>query len=488
MKTYAKYILIFIAGIIFTSCSENWLDVNTDPNKPSDVTPELVLPAAEISLVSQITVRYNIAGGMWAQFWTQNPTSNQYKQFDAYDINATTLDAEWMELYSGTLKELQQIKKVSKENQEWRMYLIAAALQAYTFQYLADLYDKIPYTEALKADEGIIAPKYDDASVVYDSIIQDLDFALSKDLSKFTSPVNGDFIFNGNAQMWVKFANTLKLRIYLRQWKVRSAVAQAGIQKLFNENAAFLTEDAKIDVFQDEKGKGNPLYESDRRELNTKQNIRASQTFISFLTSANDTDERIGYYFEKGTSGQYLGNPQGDFNKNITADEANKISLARILATDPAYLFSAAESYFLQAEAKLRLNYSIAEVKDLYDQGVLAAFARFGLNGSRYIQTGGKYEFNNTEPLKSIITQKWAALAGINGMEAYIEHLRTGIPKRSSVPVTDGSYIPGEFTHPIQSVLPVGQYPRRLIFPDSERKSNKNTPAEVKVTVPTWWQ
>ncbi|HPO66221.1 MAG TPA: SusD/RagB family nutrient-binding outer membrane lipoprotein [Bacteroidales bacterium] len=433
-----KILLYFttLAVLYLTSCSESWLDVNTDPNNPTSVQPELVLPAAEMSLASQISVNYNIAGSMWAQFWTQNPTSNQYKQYDAYDIKPTTLDNEWRELYSGTLKELQRIKEESKSSEEWRLYLIAATLQAYTLQYLADLYDQIPYTEALKAEDGIMSPHYDNAQTVYDGIINDLNFALSKDLSSFTAPIDGDFVFKGDVQRWVQFANTLKLRIYLRQWKVRQSVAQAGIQELFNSNAEFLTTDAKLDVFVDQKGKGNPLYESDRRELNTKINIRASQTFIAFLTSNNDTDERIAYYFERGSSGEFKGNRQGDFNIPITADEANKISLARILATDPVYLMSAAESYFLQAEARYRLNASSAEVKTLYDNGVLAAFNRFGLNGSRHITGTGKYVFDTDNPLQSIITQKWAALAGINGMEAYLEHLRTGIPKRSNVDVT----------------------------------------------------
>jgi hypothetical protein len=481
-------LMLCISIIMLSSCSD-WLDINVDPNKPSKVNLDQMLPSAEISIVSQIDVCYNIAGGMWAQFWTQNPTSNQYKQYDSYDINRTTLDNEWQALYAGGLKDLQQIKEDSKSSEDWRMYLIAASLQAYAFQLLADMYDKIPYTEALKADKGIINPAFEDGQVVYDSILEDLNFALSKDLKKFTSPINSDFFFKGDANDWKCFANTLKLRIYLRQWKAREADSKAKIQQMFDANTQFLTKDAKIDIFIDSKGKGNPLYESDRRELNTKINIRASQTFISFLTANNDTDERIEYYFTRGTSGEFLGNPQGDFNKNITADEANKMSLARIEATDPVYLFSTAESYFLQAEAKYRLDSNdIAAIKSLYDQGVLAAFARFGLDGSRHISATGNYAFDSNNILKCIITQKWAALAGINGMEAYLEHLRTGFPARTDLSVTDPAYVPGEFTQPIQSVLPTGQYPHRLVFPDSEYKSNNATPAEVKTTVPTWWQ
>lgn len=483
MKTL-KYISLFLAGFIMYSCSESWLDVNTDPNKPADVVPELVFPEALISVGSQITVRYNIAGGMWAQFWTQNPTSNQYKQFDAYDIVNTTLENEWDELYSGTLKELQSVITAAEEKEDWRLVLMATTMKAYTYQYLVDLYDKVPYTEALKAEDNITAPQYDDGSVVYDGLIKEIDAAMAKDFSKNVSPITSDFLFQGDVNQWIKFANTLKLRMYIREWKAREPIAKAGITALLADND-FLDVDAQIDVFIDEKGKGNPLYESDRRELNTKTNIRASHTFISWLNANADT--RLTSYFSPGTTGLYIGNPQGDFNKVITADEANQMSLANIQANDPIIFISAAESYFLQAEAQLKLG-NTADVKALYDMGVNAAFARFGLDGSAFVAPGGAYEYDANNALESIITQKWASLAGINGMEAYIEHLRTGFPVRTTKAATAEDYVPGQFTQPIQSVLPVGQFPKRLVFPASERKSNENTPAEVKCTVATWWQ
>lgn len=483
-----KYLLLFLTALILiTACSESWYDVNKDPNNPEDVTPELVFPSALMSTSTKIALELNIAGGMWSQYWTQNPTSNQYKEFDAYDVKSTILDEVWDEWFSGALNELEIVRKKTEASGDERLYMMATILRVYVYQYIVDLWDQAPYSDALKGAEGLTDPSYQSGQEIYDALIVELDAVLGKDYSKYTKEVPGDFVFSGDPDSWVAFGNLLKMKIYLRQWNVRPDVAQAGIQKLIDDNAPILSEDAAITIYEDVKGKGNPLYESDQRELNTTLNIRASHTFVSWLEA--NADDRIGFYFKPGSTGAYIGNAQGDFNINVTADQANQISLANIEAEAPTYLFSEAECYFIQAEAQFRLG-NTAAIKPLYDAGVTAAFGRFGLEDStsKYISTGGAYELKTGDSaLYSIITQKWAALAGINGMEAYLEQLRTGYPSRTNLSADDPAYIPGEFTHPVSAVLPQGQFPRRLVFADSERKNNKNVPTEVSTTIAVWW-
>lgn len=477
------YLIALAITLLGSSCTDNWLDVNDNPNLPKEATAELVFPAALVSVTNQVTVGYNISGGMWSQYWTQNPTSNQYKQYDSYDVTNTTLTAEWQELYTGTLKDLWYVKDEAQKRKEWRLNLMATVMQAYTWQLLVDLYDNIPYSEALNGEGGNLSPKFDDGSVIYKDLIAKIDTALSKDMSSFTYEISSDFVFKGDYTKWVQLANTLKLKLYIRQYAKNTAYSKAGIQKLIDEGANFLTTDAKVDVFVDAKGKGNPLFESDQRELNTTNNIRASHTFISWLSE--NSDPRINFYFKPGTGGQ-KGNYQGDFNIPITAEQANVYSLAKINATDPTYVISAAESYFLQAEAYFNLG-NLALAKTAYDKGVLAAFSRCGFDGSSFIAVGGAYEFNVAKPLESIIVQKWASLCGINGMEAYLEHLRTGYPIRSKVSGSDDAYIAGTFTQPVNSVLPKGSFVKRLVIPDIETKRNKNTPKAEPTTVPVWW-
>jgi hypothetical protein len=179
------------------------------------------------------------------------------------------------------------------------------------------------------------------------------------------------------------------------------------------------------------------------------------------------------------------------------------LSRARISATDPVYFISRAESYFLQAEAVARgWTNGTGNDATLYNAGVDASFAQAGVTrpaGLYPYPTSGSF----ATKLDTIITQKWVALAGTKqGLEAYFERNRTGIPANSAVasPTPTASngaytaggalapgYIPGQFTYPAQGVTSGGKYPRRLLFPNVERTRNPNTPPQVNILVPVWW-
>jgi len=319
--------------------------------------------------------------------------------------------------------------------------------------------------------------------------INDLDEALSKDLSTSTTPAPGadDFIFGGNMSNWIKFANTLKLKIYLRQTKIRPTVASAGISAMITANAEFLTVDAGIstglDVFKDEANISNPLYETDRRQLNTQTNLRASATLHTFLD--NNSDERLITYYGEG-------NPmrQGDYNSSAAP---NSVSIANISPLAPVYFISAAQSYFMQAEAMERYN-SGTGAKELYDLGVTAAFNKSPnfydrnlsesaqkwiydepFDAAPYIAPSGVYEYPSAgtleEKVEAIITQKWISCYPDNGFESFFEQLRTGYP--------------ASFTHSVNAVIT--GFPQRIVYPNEELSRNSNAPNSVEISVPVWW-
>ncbi len=488
MKKYKNIITLLVVILLSSSCGKEWLDVNTDPNNPSNATPELVFPAAVLSASGQIGGYYNILGGLWSQFWTQNNGSNQYKNIDAFNILPTTLNTNFTELYAGALNDLRFVKEKAKENEDWSFYLMATVIESYIFQTLADIYDQIPFDEACQANQDNFTPHYNTAEEIYNGIISRLDEALSYDLDARTAtdPGSADYFFGGDMDEWVRFANTLKLKIYLRQVYVRSSIAQAGIEALYSSNAEFLSQDAAVTQFIDEAGKSNPLYESDQRQLNTNTNLKASTTFMSWLN--DNSDPRLDYLFIPGSSG-HASLDQGNFNVPSTVIEPTSISRALINATDPVYFISEAESYFLQAEAVLR-GWGTGNVQALYEDGVMAAFNKFGLDGSSFIAGGGLYEFPSSSTtevqLEAIIVQKWASMAGSQGLEAFFEHDRTGYPRTSAVPASNVSYKSGQFTYPIEGVTG-GAWAKRLLFPDTERSRNPNTPAQVPITEKVWW-
>jgi hypothetical protein len=477
---YCVFILLLLAG---AGCKKTF-DINHDPNNPSlEVgTPKLVFPASVMAVASVEGGQLAIVGGILGEYLTQAALSVQYQSIDRYDLKSTDLPEVYSTLYTYGLKNQQYVIDKSKQSNDWNFYLMGTVMKAYTASLLVDLYDQIPYSEALQGAANL-TPKFDDGYSIYKSLLADIDTALNQNLSNINSVGNVDLVFGGDVNKWKEFANTLELKMYLRMTNAKPDEAKAGIEALYARNAKFLDEDAKVTGFIDAASKSNPMYEQNIRQLNTAGNLVASTTYASFLKS--NSDPRIINFFGSTSAGSLN---QGDFlNSSSTALGA---AVFKETPEDPVVFISEAESYFLQAEARERY-FNGDGAKELYNQGVLAAFASVGQDGSSFIAPGGNYEYPSgtmDQNIEAIITQKWASFPyGVHFIEGWLEKNRTGFPKTSPVYSSDPSYIPGEFVVSKNSILPPGALPKRFVFPDVERSTNPNTPAEVPITTPVWW-
>jgi len=465
------------------SCKRT-LDINQDPNNPSlsQGTPRLVFPAAVMATAGKVGGDLAIVGGIWGEYITQSAQANQYKYIDAYDVKSTDLNAIYTGLFAGGLKNYQYVIDKSREASDWNFFLMGTVMKAYTTEVLVDLYDKIPYSQALQGSSNL-NPTFDDGYSIYVDLLKTLDSALAKDFSASTNsaPGTSDLVFGGNMARWKQFAYTLELKMYLRMINAKPTEAQAGVQKLYNEGATFLTTDAGVFGFTDAPGQDNPLYEQNIRQLNTSSNLRASRTFVSWLRANGDT--RIVSYFGSTTPNSIH---QGDYLGSDATYATAAVFVQK--PTDPVMFISAAESYFLQAEARERY-FGGAGAKALYDAGVLAAFSAVGQNGTAFVNGVYAYPTGTLEQkIEAISTQKWASFPyGVHFIEGFFEKQRTGYPRTSAVYSTDASYVPGQFVVSKNSVLPSGQLPRRFAFPDVEVSRNKNTPTLVPITTPVWW-
>jgi len=476
--------IVAAASTIFVGCKKQ-LDINHDPNKaPQEKrTAALLYPSAMMSTTGRIGGELNIIGGIWSQYYTQSYTSNQYKTIDAFNLQSTDYQGSYAELFAGALNDYYYELDTAKNAADWNYYLMGTVMNAFTVATLVDLYDKIPYSEAFQGKANI-NPKFDDGYTIYEDLLKRIDSALSKDFAAKTNsdPGEGDFIFQGDMDNWKKFANTLKLKFYLRMVNAKPAEAQAGITALYNSGAKFLDVDAAMKLFTTTPDKQNPFYAYNIYRLNSGTNLRASKTFTSWLTANNDP--RIVSFFGKTNP---VAMNQGDFLTTY-----KKPTVLVQAATDPVQFISQAESYFLQAEA-IERYFGGTGAKALYDKGVTAAFTAQGYADevAPFIQAGGIYEYPAAGTLENkieaIIVQKWAHFAyGCHSLEAFFDRNRTGYPKSSAVYSTDASYVPGQIVYPANGVAG-GKFPKRLVFPDSERSRNKNTPAEVPITTPVWW-
>jgi Starch-binding associating with outer membrane len=481
---------VIISALFVGEGCKKTFDINHDPNNPSlDVgTPKIVFPVSVMGVAAVEGGDLALVGGILGEYLTQAAAANQYKIIDQYDLKTTDYNAQYTTLFSYGLKNIQFVIDKSNESKDWNFYLMGTVMKAYATGILVDLYDQIPYSEALQGT-GNLAPHFDDGYTIYKSLIAGIDTALNKDFSalsaidlRATNEGNIDLLFGGDIQKWKEFANTLELKLYLRMINAKPDEAKAGIEALYARNAKFLDVDAKVTGFSDNPSKSNPLYEQNIRQLNTGTNLVASNTFLKYLQTNNDP-RAVNYFGASAT-----GLDQGDFLNPSSA--ALGASIFKESPLDPVVFISAAESYFLQAEARERY-FSGSGAKALYDNGVLAELAAWGHDGSSFIAPGGAYAYpagTTAQNIEAILVQKWTSFAyGVHFIEGWFERNRTGFPKSSPVYSTDPSWVPGEFVVSKNSVLGAGQYPKRLVFPDAEISTNPNTPAQVPITSPVWW-
>lgn len=480
------------------------LDINRTPNSPGaeQGTPKLVFPAAVMGTTARVGGDLAILGAIWGEYATQSALSSQYRQLDAYNVDGSQLNGPYTGLFAQGLKNYQFIIDKANETEDWNFLLMATTMKAYTMGLLVDLYDQVPYTEALQGAANL-NPKFDDGAEIYTALLTELDAALSKDFtaSTNTSPGKVDLVFpptsgttdvakeiswntNGNINKWKQFANTLKLKFFLRMVNKNAAAAQAGIQKLYTDNVTFLTSDAGVSGFTDVAGKDNPMYEQNIRQLNTPDNIRASKTMVTFLKAKGDP--RMTFFYGSADPGSIH---QGDY---LSTDASlNYGTSAKLVqrATDPVVFISLPESLLMQAEARERY-FAGAGANALYDQGVQASFTSMGA-GSAATLLAGAYAYPASDleaKIEAISTQKWISYGyGVHYIEGFFEKQRTGYPKTSPVYSTDGGYVPGQWVISKNTVLSAGQLPRRLVFPDVEKNRNNNTPAIVPIQTGVWW-
>lgn len=497
--------VIILLAISITSCD---LDINRDPNYPTEVKADKFFASGVMWTSSVVGGDLELLGGMWAQHYAQHAGSNQYTNIDSYNLpnSSTYITRSWGALYAGSLPDLQLAIQKSEETNQWHYWMAAKIMMAYDYHLLTDAYGDIPFTEALDFHK-YVNPKFDDAKTVNQGIIDMLDEALSKkteaDDATVIAPMgNNDFIFKGDMDRWAQFAKSLKLKILMRDPVFTTN--KTAIEALLIENQ-LLTEDCRITVYENAENKSNPLFENDRRKLNTTQNIRASSTLSLFLF--NNGDIRASVFMEEAVTpdpiyGSYVGLPQGGYT--LGAAYGNKTSRAVITAKDPVYFMSLAEVYFLKAEAYVLLSDPVA-AKTNYDNGVTAAFDRWkgakdaddivfifpaNYNVNDYIGAGKPYEFNQastTTMLENIWRQKWIAAVRCQEWEAFCEINRTGYPKAGMVNSQDPAYVVGNLAPSINSVLPSGEFPRRLIYPKTSSDYNTNTPVVIPIQTKMWW-
>jgi len=487
-------LMLLTLGI--SSCKK-YLNVNTNPNVSQTATVQTLLPAAQLILGSAVGVDLEINGSIWGQYWTQSPAASQYITVDDYSPTPDQFSWPWQDLYSSA-ENFYQLYNLADTQKKKQYKAISLLMKAYTFQLITDGWGDVPYKQALKgqyADGHVVNPKFDSQMVVYNGIIADIDSANALiNPADAVLPGVDDLIYGGNMTKWQKFSNTLMLKILLRMAYINPTAAQAGITALYATAPAFigLGDDAFVGYGYNSNNR-NPFFAEEVGLFNV-QNVIASSTCVDSMLSNNDP--RINIFYEPSGSGAYVGNPQGNHNIAYTSGEFSIPS--QYVAGDaqngasanaPVNLLTSYESLFLQAEVAARGWANIGGDSLLFAQAIKANFDYYttqitsvlaitGDSAYTAYMTGGGYwtsyptRGSLASKLNFIITQKWFAMCGNQGFEAWTEWRRTGYPNFFTISKTS---------------LIGSNFPERFTYPTIEQNSNASFPGLAPVTEKVWW-
>ena len=482
-------ISIVAAAVCFTSCSD-WLDINTNPNQPSEVENNLLIPSVQTFLAGYLGGSLFNMGGFFAQYTDQAPEANQYNTLAEYSFNNDLFSTPYRTFYNGALEDARIIQEQATEKEAWGDYFVATVLRAYIFQVLVDFLDQAPYSEALLGNDNPM-PKWDSGESIYNGILAELDAAEAKLNS--ASNVSADLILNKDLTKWVQFGKAMRLRLLMRASYAQDNSAK--ISALVREND-FFTGDIKMDIFSDESSRRNPWYETNRISLSATNHV-GSYPIVTYLKVTDDP--RISDIFKVATgSSTYEGMIPG----SKTMLSANRNSTYSFLVaydrpTTPVYFFTQSELQFFIAEAYVRFLNDDAKAQEAYEAAIRANFATTrGLSDDPAVifGQGAPSAWSNAttqeEKLKLIGLQKWVALCYVNNVEAWAEVRRMNYPAvsaRSASEINSNSmvYTPGELISPW--VNSEGDMVRRLYFPLVAVNLNDNTPAQIQRSVPVWW-
>jgi hypothetical protein len=474
MKNIIKFAILLMVLGLAASCSEDYLDVNTDPNNPTKVTPNLVLPVAQLytARIVQGDRRLNHLGNMFMYNWSQSDGYAWYPDEFKYLVTSSFYQGVFNDSYSTALKQYNVLDDL--EDTKFQYYkAIAMIMKAYHFQLLVDCYGDVPYTEALgRSIEA--TPVYDDGETIYDDLIVKLTAAIEliKNAEDQEEPAADDAMFGGDMDKWIQFANTVKMRILVRQSDMagKASFITTEINNIIAEGSGFITENVGVNpgFMEGEEGKQNVIWDfmgwdASGAQTMTSKATCATDYMLNYLAVRNDP--RLDYLYEKPKDG-HLGVPQGllDYDTPVVdayvAEKVSNVGPGILQSADQdAIIFSLAESYFNQAEVANRGLLPSADAgQALYEAGITASFEYLGLDAAAaevyYTQVMDLVGWaSSSNKLQAIITQKWLAVNGITAEQSWFDYNRTGYP--AGLPI---SLLASTADRPVRLFYVAGEY------------------------------
>jgi len=488
-KIKHKALWLALAVLATQACTEDFEGLNRNSKHLSDqgLTYDaneggFLLPAMMNNIISVTT------GGVQTQ---QNLQADSYAGYleppGEFTSNVNTLTyvtkgspwtGSWTVTTNNTMNNWVQMYKNNIAEKYPDLYAIALICKVFGGHRLVDTFGPYPYEEY-----GLTAePKFNTPEECYELFFQDLDWAVDALKAAEAADPNADQVrfarwdqstFRGEYTLWLKAANTLRLRLAIRISAVNPTLGEAEAMKAINpDNGGLL--DETTGPFGMFAPNGHPYVEM----RDAWSDTRMSAAIITYMDGFGDP--RLSAYATQATdpkiAGEYRGiRPGGKHpDKTLYAD----FSMPNFSLSDPLKVMDGAESYFLRAEGALRGWNMGGTAQELYEQGIRASFELNGVSGAdEYLQsTSTMLPYVDPEqpsynaPVLSDVTVKWDESADFEtklekistqkwitmwpeGTEGWSEIRRTGYPKQYHI------------MEPNNPLLPLGTFIKRLTYP-----------------------
>ena len=499
-----KGIAFFSSLFLITSCDKNFEEINSNPNgiDPNTASPRSVMATIQIYGFGEprfVTWRGNVIySSQFAHHYVYNFADMAWFPGAAYRNNQGWTDNVWESSNIKVAGHLNALRSILDPQEDVEELAVVNIISGWFYQKMTDMYGDIPFSDVTKPrTEVAYRPEYDAQRNVYRTIIEDLKTQMNilEDASSL-SFATGDFLYQSNPDNWIAFANTLRLRMALRS---RDAFMAAGEGSFINGVITDALANPLIDAGNEAifLRAQSGLFLSDPNELmgghedvwhsfayNQAQWV-LSDKVVDLLQGNNDprlqtlateTDSVPGTYaglepnLVAPVKWGYVSKPSG----LLRGEEKND--------PVPVYVISAAESYFLQAEAAL-LGFG-GDAEALFQAGIRAHM------DAAEVDAGDADNFISSEPeasltgtleenLAKVWRQRWLALLN-NGYEAWALVRRTNMIADQA----GAQYLPNDTG---------GEVPSRLVYPTSELTLNAENVAEANggkpdlMTTKVWW-
>ncbi|BDD09330.1 hypothetical protein FUAX_17620 [Fulvitalea axinellae] len=467
----SRYLNIPFLALIFSfclfSCERDFEEFNTNGNALEEVSPVFQVGEITRDLHQSYSQSYNV-GSEWQHQWARSYGDTRGYIYDNGQAHA------WKESYAAYRDIVDLIGKVEPGTAEENpvIYSVALVAKVFHFHMLTDLYGDVPYTEAGQGASGLVKPGYTAQNEIYSDLFASLDeaIALLDGADNLTGLNDIDRLYAGEAEKWLRFANSLRLRMGMRVRYADPALAEREVGKALAEKLIEENEhNAKVFEFESQ------MFQKEKENM-----MHPSVFMVDFMAG----DPRYDLYFGPNTKGEIIGYVNGSVE---TQGDFSRIGQGIAIKDRPDRIMGASEVAFLLAEAHL---FGIGTANDTdkaneaYRKGIRTSMEFWGVEAGPIEEflTKEKTTLSGTdeEKLEMVIMQKWADLID-NGVETYAEGRRTGYPviaQRKDA----GLFVLGDTD---------GVMPRKCKYPESEAFYNtenfQKMSAQHDFLTKVWW-